>query len=232
MLMALNGSDVADSKVKTCNICGNDSFMPAPNNRLSRRRLPPVCMKCRSMERHRVGRAIISEIRERERFAKYSLLQFNHEPVVAKGWFASVEISIHGKPNGIDLAKIDRPDGSYGFIVCSHIIAHVADHRRAIQELVRILSPEGLMFLSYPTPITRAETQDWGYPDAKQNGHYRLIGRDFEAEYARIVPGTHVAAVRGHDPVTGDEDLCYLVTKNFFWMRRAAAAKFDVRFLD
>lgn len=215
-----------------CNICGGSEFIPAPNNRMSLRGLPPVCTKCRSLERHRIGRKVITAIRDRERFRQIKLLQLSNDAVVARGWFASVEISIYGGTNSIDIQSIDRPDGCYGFIVCSHILEHVPEPRRALRELGRVLSADGMLFLAYPAPRTRAVTVDWGYPDMKQHGHYRLFGRDFEAEYRTLLPNAYTIAVRAMDDVTGDDDILYFISKDLFWVQRLLASPFASRLIS
>jgi SAM-dependent methyltransferase len=207
-----------------CNICGGAEFAPAPNNRLSRRGLPPVCAKCGSLERHRIGRKVLTAVRDSERFLKLDLLQLSRDPAVAKDWFASVETSQYGGENSIDIQDIDRPDGRYGFIVCSHILEHVPDPRRALQELARVLNPEGLLYLAYPYPIAREITKDWGFPEPTQHGHYRVFGRDFEAEFGPLLPDAYTIAIQERDDVTGDYDLQYLIAKDEFWKERVLSA--------
>jgi hypothetical protein len=74
-----------------CPICGGTEFGPAPNGRLSQRGRLPLCLGCKSLERHRAGRALMEIIRDRELFKQCSLLQFGEPGIVAKGWFRSVE---------------------------------------------------------------------------------------------------------------------------------------------
>ncbi len=50
----------------------------------------------------------------------------------------------------LDLCDIDLPDGSYDIAICNHVLAHVADWRRALAELRRVLSPGGLLICSFP----------------------------------------------------------------------------------
>lgn len=208
------------SMAAECNICGGVEFMPAPNNRLSRRGLPPVCVKCRSLERHRIGRKVMTVIRDRERFLRLDLLQLSDDPVVARGWFTNVETSKYGGQNSIDIQQIDRPDGRYGVIVCSHILEHVPEPRRALRELGRVLSADGLLYLAYPYPAGREVTVDWGFPEPRQHGHYRIFGRDFEAEFESLLPDAYTVAIQERDDVTGDDDVQYLITKDEFWVRR------------
>lgn len=215
-----------------CPCCGGTSFGPGPGGRMSRRGTAPRCLRCGSLERHRAGRDLLEKIRDRPRFRAAAMLRFADEPVAAGGWFATTETSVMGTPGALDPEAIARPDGAYGCIICYHVITRVADHRKALRELARILSPTGLLLLSYPSPATRAETTDWGFADAKQHGSYRILGRDFEGEIADCVQQAHVMAVKVIDPVTGDDDLVYLVTKDFFWVRRVLAADVEVRLID
>lgn len=217
--------------VVACNICGGTQFIPAPNNRLSWQGLPPVCAGCRSLERHRIGYKVVNGIRVRERFLELDLLQLSNDRVVARGWFASAEISMYGGANSIDIQNIDRPDGRYGFIVCSHILEHVADPQQAVRELGRVLSNDGLLYLAYPAPIMRPTTMDWGFPDPAQHGHYRVFGRDFQEQYKELLPDAYTIAVRETDEVTGDQDVLYLVTRDEFWAERILGSPFTTRLI-
>jgi SAM-dependent methyltransferase len=212
-----------------CNICGCTEFIPGPYNRMSLTGRPPLCAKCRSLERHRIGRKVVTAIRDRERFLKLDLLQLSVDPVVARGWFASVEVSVYGHSNSIDIQDIDRPDARYGFIVCSHILEHVADPRRALRELRRVLSGDGLMFLAYPHPWLRAETIDWGFPEPRQHGHYRIFGRDFEGEFHLLLPDVFAVAIEAEDEITGDHDIMYFITADEFWVDRMLNSPFASR---
>ena len=214
-----------------CPICGGTAFRPGPNGRLTSRKLPPVCTTCGSFERHRVGRSVMEAIRDREKFHGFRLLMLSDEPMVAKGWFASADVNKFGRPGAIDPQAIDRPDGSYDVIICCHLLSHVADHRRALVELMRVLSPQGLLFVSYPSPATREATTDWGQPDPARHNQYRILGRDFEQEYQKLLPDSFVIAVKAADPVTAEDDLVYLLTRNFFWTRQATAAGLDSRLI-
>lgn len=225
-------TDMEAMAMPSCPYCSGTTFGPGPGGRMSRRGLAPRCTGCGSLERHRAGRDLMERIRDRGRFKATSMLRFADEAVAAGGWFASTETSVLGAPGGLDPEAIARPDGAFGCIICYHVITRVADHRKALQELARVLAPNGLMLLSYPSPATRAETTDWGFPDPAQHGSYRILGRDFESEMVDCVGQAHVMAVKVMDPITGDDDLVYLITKDFFWVRRVLAAELDVRLID
>jgi SAM-dependent methyltransferase len=205
--------------MKRCNICDGKSFIPGPQNRLAGK-APPACAKCGSLERHRIGRRIILAISKRDEFANYAALQFSDDRLVEQAWFKRYEISIFNGPNSLDVQNINCASEMYDFVICCHVIEHVHDHRKAIVELARVLTKQGLLFLAYPNPCHRAATVDWGFPDWRRFGHYREIGRDFESEYRSIVPNTFVAAVTALDCVTESWDRVYIISKNASWMER------------
>jgi SAM-dependent methyltransferase len=203
----------------TCNICGNDHFTPGPFGRLAASGEPPRCGKCGSVERHRIFRAIFNKIRDLT-FKTATCLQFSNDLSVARGWFERHELSVYGGPNSLDIQRIERKDAAYDVVVCNHVLEHVPDYRAAMAELVRITKPYGFLFLSFPNPFRRAETEDWGYPKPEEHGHHRIFGRDVERVFAEIVPHVHVVAIEEADPVTGAVDLTYVLTGSDAWLSR------------
>ncbi len=213
----------------SCNICNGTTFVPAQNNRLSRSRKPPQCGTCRSLERHRIARAVIDKLQLRETFTHLPLLLWGEPSGIPKPWFKSVELF------GIEHADAGLParqSNSLGLIVAANVLHRVPAHRKTLADLVRVMTADGLMLLSYPNPTTREKTEDWRRADAARGGAYRVLGRDFEAEFAQLVPDAIVLRIEEADPVTGDADWLYLLSKSPFWMRRAFSAEIDARILD
>ncbi len=50
----------------------------------------------------------------------------------------------------IDIMNTAIPDASFDMIYCSHVLEHVADDRRALQEFHRVLKPGGRVLLQVP----------------------------------------------------------------------------------
>lgn len=213
----------------TCNICGGSAFIPGPGNRLSKSGQPPQCAACRSIERHRIGRAIVDRFRDRAEFMRYSLLVWGEPGTVARGWFTSAE-QCRADQGDEDLAR--RPAGSIDFLLCANVLHHVDEPRRTIAQIARVVSDRGLAVIAYPNPLHRTKTNDWGWPDPARGGARRIIGRDFEEAYAATVPDAIVLCVDEADPVSGDHDLVYILTRNPAWMRRLFQVELDVRILD
>src|SRR5436189_3288331 len=160
-----------------CNICGSTSFKAAPNNRLSLKKEPPLCAKCGSLERHRLGRDSAAVVRVRERFANYALLDIGPDNTVPKGWFASSKV-VQANEDGIALPRSEK--AKYDFIVCSHVIQKMRSPRDAIQRLLRALTPEGIVLLSYPSPATREKTETITRAKRRDSGPLFILGKDFE----------------------------------------------------
>lgn len=59
-----------------------------------------------------------------------------------------------------DLHDLPYPDGSFDFILCSHVLEHVDDPVRATSEMRRVLKADGLAILMAPILLTIADTYE------------------------------------------------------------------------
>lgn len=88
-----------------------------------------------------------------------------------------------------DITEIPFPDASFDAILCSHVLEHVADDRKAMCELYRVLKPGGWAVLLVPIDSRRDETfEDPSIVAPRERerlfglaGHVRVYGRDFPA---------------------------------------------------
>lgn len=212
-----------------CNICGGTRFSAGHvANPLSHSGRLRKCLRCRSPERHRAFRKITVWMGKAD-FKQARCLHLSRDPTVKPRWFASYELSLYGKHNSIDVQRIPRGDASYDVIVCTHVLEHVPDHRRALRELGRVLSDHGFLFLSVPDPLRRGRTEDWGHPDPHRFGHYREFGPDFADLLKQELPDLSIVAVHSIDHVTGDADAAYILTCNRRRFRSARQLPFRRR---
>ena len=93
------------------------------------------------------------------------------------------------------------PDGSFDLVLCSHVLEHVPDDRRAMRELHRVTRPGGTCVIQVPYARGQAHTEgdDAGLADAAERrrrfgqfDHCRLYGRDLAERLAG--PGFTVTA--------------------------------------
>lgn len=87
----------------------------------------------------------------------------------------------------LDITNIDLPDHSFDLILCSHVLEHIPDDRRAMRELRRVLKPGGVLLLQVPQNNSMATTyEDWSITsrDGRETAfgqwdHVRVYGADF-----------------------------------------------------
>lgn len=85
----------------------------------------------------------------------------------------------------MDVTDIQYPDNSFDVILCSHVLEHVPDDRKAMREFCRVLKPGGFAMLL--VPINAEKTfEDPSITDPKerlrlfnQEDHVRKYGPDY-----------------------------------------------------
>ncbi len=86
-----------------------------------------------------------------------------------------------------DICNLPFKDGSFDVILCNHVLEHIPDDTKAMQELFRILKPEGWGIFQIPQDLKREETfEDDSITDRKERAkifgqydHVRIYGRDY-----------------------------------------------------
>lgn len=191
-----------------CSMCGGTEFGRGPNQRLSASGVPPRCLTCRSLERHRVIRTVYDALPD-SLLANRRALQFSDDIATPRQRFSAVEISVHGGDNHLDMMDIERGDNSYDWVIANHVIEHVKDDLKAMAELLRVVSGEGVVQLTFPTPSTALETWELDEPDPDSYDHYRGYGSDFALRMAPVLGDVLGVVVVGRDAATGCWDLVY-----------------------
>ncbi|WP_255702445.1 class I SAM-dependent methyltransferase [Salinimicrobium sediminilitoris] len=86
-----------------------------------------------------------------------------------------------------DICDLPFEDNSFDFILCNHVLEHIPNDTKAMQELYRILEPGGTAILQIPQDLKREKTfEDDSITDPKQRAkifgqydHVRVYGRDY-----------------------------------------------------
>ncbi len=72
----------------------------------------------------------------------------------------------------LDVTAIGFPDESFDVILCSHVLEHVTDDRRAMREMRRVLRSDGWALINVPSDPQRAETYE---EESIVDPHQRLV---------------------------------------------------------
>jgi 2-polyprenyl-3-methyl-5-hydroxy-6-metoxy-1,4-benzoquinol methylase len=57
-----------------------------------------------------------------------------------------------------DICDSAFEDDQYDIILCNHVLEHIPDDTKAMQELYRVLKPGGMAILQIPQDLSRAAT--------------------------------------------------------------------------
>ncbi|WP_370173571.1 class I SAM-dependent methyltransferase [Leeuwenhoekiella palythoae] len=86
-----------------------------------------------------------------------------------------------------DICDLPFNKNTYDIIFCNHVLEHIPDDTKAMQELYRVLKPGGMAILQIPQDLSRAKTfADDSITDPKERAkvfgqydHVRIYGRDY-----------------------------------------------------
>ena len=86
-----------------------------------------------------------------------------------------------------DICNLPFEDNQYDVIFCNHVLEHIPDDTKAMQELYRVLKPGGMAILQIPQDLNRAVTfTDDTITNQKERAeifgqydHVRIYGRDY-----------------------------------------------------
>ena len=86
-----------------------------------------------------------------------------------------------------DICNLPFEDSQYDIILCNHVLEHIPDDTKAMQELYRVLKPGGMAILQIPQDLKREVTfADDTITDQKERAkifgqydHVRIYGRDY-----------------------------------------------------
>jgi len=153
-----------------------------------------VCPGCFSHPRHRSYKYTLEKMLAEFSQDKVKVLHFAPEKIITellcrhpKVDYLSVDIDHRRAMRKEDITRLSFGDNQFDLIICIHVLEHIVDDTKAMQELLRVLKPSGKALLDVPIDFDRATTyEDWTItsPEARtkafwQWDHVRLYGRDF-----------------------------------------------------
>ena len=174
-----------------CPLCGWEGreFAPGRGGRPNAR-----CPGCGALERHR---ALYLHLRDRTGALTepVRVLHFAPEPMLKRILersdamdYVTTDLEMPGVSVHMDIHDLKFRDGTFDYVICSHVLEHVADDRAAMRELGRVLKPDGTALILVPvmgTPDGRTHEDpsitDPGERELAfgQSDHVRKYGLDF-----------------------------------------------------
>ncbi len=148
------------------------------------------CPSCGSLERHRLLYVVIKQILDQRDVSGASLLHFAPEGCFQADfarWFGKYETADlfrKGVDHNVDIQKLPLPDAAYDFVIASHVLEHIPDDKRALQEIRRVLNTGGVAIL--PVPIVADKTVEYPAPDPNDGFHVRAPGPDYFDRYEHL----------------------------------------------
>lgn len=89
-----------------------------------------------------------------------------------------------------DLRALNFADGRFGLVVCFEVIEHLDDPMAALDELVRVLAPDGLLLLSSPNRGV--------YPPGNPHHRHEFTAAELEAAVYERLPNVRLVPQSDH----------------------------------
>ena len=127
------------------------------------------CPSCKASDRSRLYALFFDEeLRSRSVSAPFELVDFAPEAALASYLraipnvsYRSADLLMDDVDDTADLTDLHMyADDSKDAFVCSHLLEHVPDDRKAMSELFRILKPGGFGIAMVPIALTMTETHE------------------------------------------------------------------------
>ncbi len=146
-----------------------------------------------SLERHRLLWLFLQN--KTDFFSKeYSVLHFAPEQAFYKRFqklknldYVTTDLNSPLADVKADICNLPFEDNSFDVILCNHVLEHIPDDTKAMQELYRVLKPNGWGIFQIPQDLKREKTfEDNSITDKRkraeifgQYDHVRIYGRDY-----------------------------------------------------
>jgi hypothetical protein len=173
---------------RLCPICNYDGVMISVGH-------PPRwnarCANCGSRERHRL--LWLWATRDGiNRLAGKRILHFAPEKALRRALrdnprYETADLLQRGVTHQVDITKLPMAGETYDVVIANHVLEHIDNDRRAMQEVFRVLRPGGIALLTVPINPTRDQTyEDPAITDPMEReahfsapDHRRSYGLDF-----------------------------------------------------
>lgn len=150
-----------------------------------RGRANAVCPECGALERHRLLWLYLErEVKIQEK--RLRILHCSPMNILCQRMreienLYYVPINLVGSSPDIDLVEIPFTDNFFDIVIVSHVLEHIEDDRKALEEIFRILRPRGCAILLVPMSGLTTKVPEPTEDRCKlKPGTLRIYGNDFK----------------------------------------------------
>jgi SAM-dependent methyltransferase len=145
------------------------------------------CPQCAALERHRLQYLVVRNVLENMNVSEMKMLHFAPEAFLRRifsrrfGKYETADLSMKNVDHQVDLQSLPFETATYDFIFASHVLEHILDDKRAIEEIRRVLKPHGVAIL--PVPVVCEKTIEYSKANPHEAYHVRAPGLDYFERY-------------------------------------------------
>ena len=126
------------------------------------------------------GSALVMNVAKNEKVKEFVEDSSGNAGASLSAYAAAANIKAH-------IWDLPLDDESYDFILCTHVLEHIIDDKKAMQELYRVLKKDGIGIFQVPINLSNKKTyEDFTITDPKERNkafgqydHVRTYGMDF-----------------------------------------------------
>jgi SAM-dependent methyltransferase len=144
------------------------------------------CSRCGCSDRERLYAYWLDQALSENRLKQgMKIIHFAPEPIFSQVLrssnmfdYSTADLMMPNADYKLDMLDMPFPDGMFDFFICSHVLEHVADDAKAIDELYRVTKKGGCGILMAPIIIDLENTLEVDPPVTCEAERWRLYGQD------------------------------------------------------
>lgn len=180
------------SETKSCVICGWRGAGFYPNVGSGYFEKATICPSCFSQDRHRSlavilaqkskafeNNSVVIEVAPMRSFQKYCLETKKYQNYI------SFDYSRFAMERG-DITEMRFENAYCDYFLCMHVLEHIANEKKALVEILRVLKPGGILVIQVPIDKNITSTIEYEEPNPKETYHVRRYGFDFSTRLSSM----------------------------------------------
>lgn len=147
------------------------------------------CPNCDALERARIQYIVMTDFLNKLDTNNLGMLHVSPEPFFRNLFsrkfakYTTTDLVMTDVDYQADLQNLPFDDESFDIVFASHVLEHVPDDNKALSEIRRILTKNGIAIL--PVPLVAEKTIEYPEPNPNETYHVRAPGYDYFDRYEK-----------------------------------------------